>query len=113
VSDALEILSSGGFVLFDGLLLRLDRELWPWARAVSCFVELCKTEAPGKVYLYIHHILNTHITHSFGSRDQNWGPCRCAQMSLRMLLYGSPVLCGAVAWLVLVMVMILVRREVK
>jgi hypothetical protein len=28
-------------------------------------------------------------------------------------LYGSPVLCGAVAWLVLVTVAILVRREVK
>jgi hypothetical protein len=36
-----------------------------------------------------------------------------AQMSLRTLLYGSPVLCGAVAWLALVMVAILVRREVK
>jgi hypothetical protein len=46
VSDALEILSSG-FVRFDGLLLRLDRR----ARVVSCFVRLCKTEAPGKVYL--------------------------------------------------------------
>jgi hypothetical protein len=52
VSDALEILSSGGLVRFDGLLLGLDHELWPWARAVSCFVELCKTEAPGK-YIYI------------------------------------------------------------
>ena len=45
MSDALEILSSGGLVRFDGLLLSLDHELWPWARAVSCFVELCKTEA--------------------------------------------------------------------
>ena len=50
MSDALEILSSGGLVRFDGLLLSLDHELWPWAGAVSCFVELCKTEAPGKVY---------------------------------------------------------------
>jgi hypothetical protein len=55
-------------------------------------VGLCKTEAPGKVY--IHHI-------------------KYAQMSLRTLLYGSPVLCGAIAWLVLVTVAILVRREVK
>ena len=46
MSDALEILSSGGLVRFDSL----DHELWPWAGAVSCFVGLCKTEAPGKVY---------------------------------------------------------------
>ena len=52
MSDALEILSSGGLVRFDGLLLSLDHELWPWAGAVSCFVGLCKTEAPGK-YIYI------------------------------------------------------------
>ena len=50
MSDALEILSSGGLVRFDGLLLSLDHELWLWAGAVSCFVGLCKTEAPGKVY---------------------------------------------------------------
>ena len=106
MSDALEILSSGGLVRFDGLLLSLDHELWPWAGAVSCFVGLCKTEAPGKVYIH-------HIKRGFGSRDKNWGPCKYAQMSLRTLLYGSPVLCGAVAWLVLVTVAILVRREVK
>ncbi len=53
MSDALEILSSGGLVRFDGLLLSLDHELWPWARAVSCFVGLCKTEAPGKYYIFI------------------------------------------------------------
>ena len=58
--------------------------------------------------LYIHH-----INRGFGSRDKNWVPCKYAQMSLRTLLYGSPVLCGAVAWLVLVAVTILVRREVK
>ena len=58
--------------------------------------------------LYIHH-----INRGFGSRDQNWGRCKYAQMSLRTLLYGSPVLCGAVACLVLVAVTILVRREVK
>ena len=58
--------------------------------------------------LYIHH-----IKRGFGSRDKNWGPCKYAQMSLRTLLYGSPVLCGAVAWLVLVTATILVRREVK
>ena len=52
MSDALEILSSGGLVRFDGLLLSLDHELWPWARAVSCFVGLCKTEAPGKYIIY-------------------------------------------------------------
>ena len=52
MSDALEILSSGGLVRFDGFLLSLDHELWPRARAVSCFVELCKTEAPGK-YIFI------------------------------------------------------------
>ena len=52
MSDALEILSSGGLVRFDGLLLSLDPELWPWAGAVSCFVELCKTEAPGKYIIY-------------------------------------------------------------
>jgi hypothetical protein len=50
VSDALEILSSGGLIRLDGLLLSLDHRLWPWARAVSCFVGLCKTEALGKVY---------------------------------------------------------------
>ena len=58
--------------------------------------------------LYIHH-----IKRGFGSRDKNWGPCKYAQTSLRTLLYGSPVLCGAVAWLVLVTVAILVRMEVK
>ena len=73
MSDALEILSSGGLVRFDGLLLSLDHELWPWARAVSCFVELCKTEAPGKYISnpnpnpYILH----HIKRGFGSRDKN------------------------------------------
>jgi hypothetical protein len=46
--------------------------------------------------------------------DKIWGPCKYAQMSLRTLLYGSLVLCGAVAWLVLVVrVAILVRREVR
>jgi hypothetical protein len=50
VSNALEILSSGGLVRFDGLLRRLDHEFWPWAEAVSCVMGLCKTEAPGKVY---------------------------------------------------------------
>ena len=55
MSDALEILSSGGLVRFDGLLLSLDHKLWPWAGAgaVSCFVGLCKTEAPaGKYIIY-------------------------------------------------------------
>jgi hypothetical protein len=53
VSDALEIMSSGGLVRFDGLLLRLDHELWPWAGAVSSFVGLlCKTEAQVK-FLFI------------------------------------------------------------
>jgi hypothetical protein len=65
-----------------------------------------KTEAPGKVYIH-------HIKRGFGSRDINWGPCKYAQMSLRTLLYRSPVLCGAVAWLVLVTATMLVRREVK
>jgi hypothetical protein len=88
VSDAPEILSSGGLVRFDGLLLRLDHELWPWAGAVSCLVGLCKTEAPG---MHIHH-----INRGFGSRDENWGPC-------------SLTLCGAAARLVLVMVTIQVR----
>jgi hypothetical protein len=77
VSNALEILASGGLVRFDGLLLSLDHELWPWV---------------GR-----------------SLRDKNWGPCKYAQMSLRRLLYGSPILCGAVAWLVLVTVTILVR----
>jgi hypothetical protein len=49
---------------------------------------------------YIHHIINR----GFSSRDQNWGPCRYAQLSLRALLYGSRTLCGAVAWLVDVVV---------
>ena len=107
MSDALGILSRGGLVRLDGLLLRLDHELWPWARAVSCFVGLCKTvEVPDKVYIH-------HIKRGFGSRDQNSGPCKYAQTSLRTLLYGSRVLCGAVAWLVLVTVPIIVRREVK
>ena len=53
---------------------------------------------------------NTYLNMGFGSRDKNWGPCKYAQMSL---LCGSPVLCGAIAWLVLVTVAILVRREVK
>jgi hypothetical protein len=99
VSDELEIMSSGGLVQVDGLLLRLNHRIWP--------VGLCKTEAPGK-YIYIHH-----INRGFGSRDKNWGPYKYAQISRRTILYGSPELCGAVAWLVLVMVVILVRREVK
>jgi hypothetical protein len=63
VSDALEILSSGGLVRFARLLVSLDHELWPWARAVSCFVGLCKTEAPGNVHIH-------HIKRGFGSRDK-------------------------------------------
>ena len=47
---AFEILSSGGLVRFDGLLLSLDHELWPWARAVSRFVGLCKTGSTRYVY---------------------------------------------------------------
>ena len=90
MSDALDILSGGGLVRFDGLLLRLYHELWPWARAVSCFVGLCKTvEVPGELYI-------NHINRGFGSRDQNWGSCKYAQTSLRTLLYGSPLLC--VVW---------------
>jgi hypothetical protein len=65
----LEILSRGGLVRFDGLLLRLGHKLWPRARAVSCFVVLCKTEG-------------TSIDRGFGSREINRGRCRYAQMSL-------------------------------
>ena len=50
MSYALEILSSGSLVQFDGLLLSFGHELWPWARAVSCFVGLCKTGSTRYVY---------------------------------------------------------------
>jgi hypothetical protein len=53
-----------------------------------------------------------HIKRGFGSRNKNWGPCKYAQTSLRTLLYGSPTLYGAVAWLVLVTVTILVSPSV-
>jgi hypothetical protein len=78
VSDELEILSSGGLVRFDGLLLTLDHyEFLPWVRLVSWG---CARQKHNR---------------GFGSWDQNWRPCRYAH---RTLLYGHPTLCGAVGW---------------
>ncbi len=98
-------MGSGGLVRFDGLLLSLDHE----DKGGLLFRGVVQDRKYQVRILYIHH-----INRGFGSRGKNWGPFKFAQTSLRTLLYdGSPVRCGAVAWLVFVAVTILVRREVK
>jgi hypothetical protein len=57
-------------------------------------------------YKFARAMLHKYPCNNDGFHIYRW-------MSLRTLLYGSPVLCGAVAWLVLVTVTIFVRREVK
>jgi hypothetical protein len=55
-------------------------------------------------------MVNLSTVRGFGSRDQNWGPCKYyAEKNLRTLLYGSRALCGTVAWHVLITVPILVK----
>jgi hypothetical protein len=62
------------------------------------------SQNPVELYQYINNnifgkgkLSLTPINSGFDSRDENWAPCKYAQMTLWTLLYGSRTLCGVVA----------------